>query len=103
MARKPKESLSFGTARLRRTIFGRLRGYPRAPESSQLAAGKEWSATRPRQVKERGQIGKGQYVIFEDGVVEVETPNGMRRFKDVQELISTAKSLRSVNTLHSSD
>ena len=103
MERKPKESLSFGIARVRRTIFERLRGYPRAPESSQLAAGREWSATRPRQVKERGQIGRGQYVIFEDGAVEVETPNGMRRFKDVQDLISTAKSLRSVDTVGSSD
>jgi hypothetical protein len=94
MERKPKEALSFGTARVRRTIFERLRG---------LQPGRERSATRPRPVKERGQIGKGQYVIFEDGAVEVETPNGMRRFKDVQDLISTAKSLRSVDTVGSSD
>jgi hypothetical protein len=92
MERKPKEALSFGTARVRRTIFERLRG---------LQPGRERSATRPRPVKERGQIGKGQYVIFEDGAVE--TPNGMRRFKDVQDLISTAKSLRSVDTVGSSD
>jgi hypothetical protein len=103
MERKPKESLGVVTTRVRRTIFERLRGHLRAPQSSQLAAQREWSATRPRQVKERGQIGKGQYVIFEDGAVEVATPHGTRRFKDVQELISMAKSLRSVNSVGSSD
>jgi hypothetical protein len=33
------------------------------------------------------QIGKNQCLILEDGAVVIETPNGVRRFKDLQELI----------------
>jgi hypothetical protein len=115
MAGKPKESLSVKTWLVRRSVFERLRGYRTKitdghgaacsrdpiPESSQLAAKGTWSTTA--QVRASGEIGKSQYVIFEDGAVVIETPKGVRRFKDLQELISKAKSPRSINTVGSSD
>jgi hypothetical protein len=50
------------------------------------------------QVRASGLIGKSQYVVFEDGVVVIETPKGVRRYDDLQELISQAKSLSSPNS-----
>jgi hypothetical protein len=45
------------------------------------------------QVRKSGRIGKSQYVVFDDGTVVIETPKGVRRFNDPQELVSQAKSL----------
>jgi len=50
------------------------------------------------QVRKSGRIGKSQYVVFDDGAVVIETPKGMRRFNNPQELVSRAKSLSSAST-----
>jgi hypothetical protein len=39
-------------------------------------------------VRASGLIGTSQYVVFEDGVVVIETPKGVRRYDDLQELVS---------------
>jgi hypothetical protein len=43
-------------------------------------------------VRASGQIGESQYVIFEDGAVVIETPKRVRRFNNLQELMSQARS-----------
>jgi len=49
------------------------------------------------QVRTSGRIGKSQYVVFDDGVVVIETPKGVRRFSNPQELMSQAKSVSSAH------
>jgi hypothetical protein len=43
-------------------------------------------------VRASGQIGESQYVVFEDGAVVIETPKRVRRFNNLQELMSQARS-----------
>jgi hypothetical protein len=50
------------------------------------------------QVRRSGRIGRSQYVVFDDGIVVIETPKGVRRFNDPQELVSRARSLSSAST-----
>ena len=50
------------------------------------------------QVRKSGRIGKSQYVVFDDGAVVIETPKGVRRFNNPQELVLQAKSLSSAST-----
>jgi len=50
------------------------------------------------QVRKSGRIGKSQYVVFNNGAVVIETPGGVRRFNDLQELVSRANSLSSAST-----
>jgi hypothetical protein len=50
------------------------------------------------QVRKSGRIGRSQYVVFNNGAVVIETPRGVRRFNDLQELVSRAKSLSSAST-----
>jgi hypothetical protein len=47
-------------------------------------------------VRASGQIGESQYVVFEDGAVVIETPKGVRRFNNLQELVWHVKSPSSV-------
>jgi hypothetical protein len=47
------------------------------------------------QIRKSGRIGKSQYVVFDDGAVVIETPRGMRRFNNLQELMSQARSASS--------
>ena len=42
-------------------------------------------------VRASGQIGESQYVVFEDGAVVIETPKGVRRFNNLQELVVARK------------
>ena len=49
------------------------------------------------QIRKSGRIGKSQYVVFDDGAVVIETPKGVRRFNNPQELVSQAKSLSSAS------
>ena len=42
-------------------------------------------------VKISGRVGESQYVVFEDGAVVIETPKGVRRFNNAQELVSQVK------------
>jgi hypothetical protein len=51
----------------------------------------------PQRVVRRGQVSGGRYSVFEDGSIEVETPSGMRRFKDITELLSYAKPTKDPN------
>ena len=48
-----------------------------------------------RRIVRRGEVGSGRFVMFEDGSIEVETPQGLRRFRNIEELLSTAKSASS--------
>jgi hypothetical protein len=46
----------------------------------------------PSRIVKRGQVGSGRFAVFEDGSIEIETPSGTRRFKDMAELSAfTAK------------
>jgi hypothetical protein len=47
------------------------------------------------QIRKSGRIGKSQYVVFDDGAVVIETPSGMRRFNNLQELMSQVRSASS--------
>jgi hypothetical protein len=49
------------------------------------------------EVKISGQVGKSQYVVFKDGAVVIETPKGVYRFNNPQELVSQAMPLSSPN------
>lgn len=53
--------------------------------------------SRITQVKKSGWIGKSQYVVFDDGVVVIETPKGVHRFSNPQELVLHTKALRPAN------
>jgi hypothetical protein len=54
--------------------------------------GRDYLHSATTQIKASGQIGKSQYVIFKDGWVVIQTPKGVHRFKNLQELVSQAKS-----------
>jgi hypothetical protein len=49
------------------------------------------------EVKVSGQVGKSQYVVFRDGAVVIETPKGVHRFNNPQELVSQVKPPTSAN------
>ena len=52
-------------------------------------------------VRASGQIGKSQYGVFKDGAVVIETPKGVHRFNNLQELVWQAKSPSSVKNRRS--
>jgi len=49
------------------------------------------------EIRVSGQVGRSQYVVFKHGVIVIETPKGVHRFNNPQELVSRAKSLMSAN------
>jgi len=49
-----------------------------------------WQSARI-EVRVSGQVGKSQYVVFKDGAVVVETPKGVYRFNNLQELCTTLR------------
>lgn len=52
----------------------------------------------PRQIVKQGAAGNGHYLVFADGSIEVETPNGIRSFKSLGELLAHAKRTTPPNT-----
>jgi hypothetical protein len=50
------------------------------------------------EVKVSGQVGQSQYVVFKDGAVVIETPKGVHRFNNPQELVSQVKPPISANS-----
>jgi hypothetical protein len=49
------------------------------------------------EVKVSGQVGQSQYVVFKDGAVVIETPKGVYRFNNSQDLVSQVKPPISAN------